>query len=211
MSKLFLSSSFAGVAGLFRSVAEESGLAKTVTFIPTASTPEKVKFYVDAGRKALQKLGFMVDELDVSVASPEEIARKLQANEYIYVSGGNTFFLLQELKRTGADRLIVEQVRSGKMYIGESAGSMIVAPDIEYAKALDDCRKAPDLQGYDALDLVDFHPVPHHGNFPFKKAVEKIIAGYEDTLKLYPISNAQALLVEGDIMTKCDAMKARAG
>ena len=56
MSKLFLSSSFADVAGLFRSLAEESSLAKTVTFIPTASIPEKVKFYVDAGRKALQKM-----------------------------------------------------------------------------------------------------------------------------------------------------------
>ena len=81
MSKLFLSSSFADVAGLFRSLAEESSLAKTVTFIPTASIPEKVKFYVDAGRKALQKMGFMVDELDVSAASTEEIAQKLQANK----------------------------------------------------------------------------------------------------------------------------------
>ena len=198
MSKLLLSSSFADVAGLFRNVAELSGLAKTVTFIPTASLPEKVKFYVDAGRKALQKMGFMVDELDVSVASPEEIARKLQSNDYIYVSGGNTFFLLQELKRTGADALITAQINRGKFYIGESAGSMIVAPDIEYAKALDDCRKAPALQDYAALQLVDFHPVPHHGNFPFKKAVEKIIASHAEKIKLYPISNAQAILVDGD-------------
>ena len=204
MSKLFLSSSFADVAGLFRSLAEESSLAKTVTFIPTASIPEKVKFYVDAGRKALQKMGFMVDELDVSAASTEEIAQKLQANNYIYVSGGNTFFLLQELRRTGADALITEQIRLGKYYIGESAGSMIVAPDIDYAKAMDDCRKAPALQGYAALHLVDFYPVPHHGNFPFKKAVEKIIANYGDLLQLYPISNAQAILVDGDILTKLE-------
>lgn len=198
MSKLFLSSSFADVAVLFRSLADESPLAKTVTFIPTASLPEKVKFYVDAGRKAFQKMGFMVDELDVSAASTEEIARKLEANDYIYVSGGNTFFLLQELQRTGADALIAAQVRLGKYYIGESAGSMIVAPDIEYAKALDDCRKAHALQGHAALKLVDFYPVPHYGNFPFKKSVEKIIAGYADTIKLHPISNSQAILVDGD-------------
>jgi dipeptidase E len=204
MSKLFLSSSFADAAGLFRDLVAESPLQKNVTFIPTASLPEKVKFYVDAGRKALQKLGFMVDELDVSVASPEEIARKLQANEYIYVSGGNTFFLLQELKRTGADVQIVAQVNRGKFYIGESAGSMIVAPGIEYAKALDDCRKAPALQDYAALQLVNFHPVPHQGNFPFRKAVEKIIASYSDTIKLYPISNAQAILVDGDIVAKLE-------
>ncbi len=31
-----------------------------------------------------------------------------------YVSGGNTFYLLQELKRTGADLLLLEQIEHGK-------------------------------------------------------------------------------------------------
>ena len=198
MRRLFLSSSFADVAGLFENLEGDACKGKTVTFIPTASNPEKVRFYVDAGRKALGKLGMVIDELDIASAAPEETARKLQANDYIYVSGGNTFFLLQELKRTGADRLIVERIHSGAYYIGESAGSMIVSPDIEYAKAMDDCRKAPGLHDYGALKLVDFHPVPHHTNFPFKKAAQKIIETYGDKISLYPISNAQAIVVQGN-------------
>ncbi|WP_252346614.1 Type 1 glutamine amidotransferase-like domain-containing protein, partial [Listeria monocytogenes] len=39
-------------------------------------------------------------------------------NDFIYVTGGNTFFLLQELKRTGADKLILEEIAKGKLYIG---------------------------------------------------------------------------------------------
>ncbi len=197
MKRLFLSSSFKDVAKVFAEFANEDLKGKTVTFIPTASVPEKVVFYVEAGKKALQKLGLTVDELELSTASSEEITNKLQKNDYIYISGGNTFFLLQELIRTGADKIIADQVNRGKIYIGESAGSMIVSPNIEYAKDLDDSNKAPDLISFDALHLLDFYPLPHHTNFPFKKAAEKIIAKYAARLELYPISNAQAILVEG--------------
>lgn len=197
MKKLFLSSSFKDVAKVFAEFANEDLKGKTVAFIPTASIPEKVVFYVEAGKKALEKLGLTVDELEISTATSEEITNKLQKNDYIYISGGNTFFLLQELKRTGADKIVADQVNGGKIYIGESAGSMIVSPNVEYAKDLDDSNKAPDLISFDALNLLDFYPLPHHTNFPFKKAVEKIIAKYASGLKLYPISNSQAILVEG--------------
>jgi dipeptidase E len=198
MRRLFLASSFADVAGIFRSWIGEPCEGKSVTFIPTASSPEKVKFYVTAGRKALEKMGLSVDELNISSAPCEEIVQKLQTNDYIYVSGGNTFFLLQEMKRTGVDKLIIEHITAGKCYIGESAGSIIVSPDIEYVKDMDDCKKAPDLQEFKALQVVDFYPLPHYTNFPFKKTVEKIIRKNEQKLKLYPMSNAQAIVVNGD-------------
>lgn len=55
-SKLFLVSSFADVSDELISFETELQ-GKTVTFIPTASKVEKVKFYVDAGKKALEKRG----------------------------------------------------------------------------------------------------------------------------------------------------------
>lgn len=86
----------------------------------------------------------------------------------------------------------------GKIYIGESAGSIIAAPDIAYAKAMDDPKAAPGLEDFKALQLVDFYPVPHFGCFPFKKAAEKIIAQHEAELALMPIDNIQAILVDGE-------------
>jgi dipeptidase E len=197
MKKLFLASSFKDVANLLGKFANESLKGKTVTFIPTASIPETVKFYVSSGRKALERLGLTVDELEISTASDEEISGKLQNNDYIYVSGGNTFYLLQELKNTGAGKIISEQISVGKLYIGESAGSMIVSPNIEYAKDMDSCKKAPNLNTFDALNIIDFYPLPHYTNFPFKKAVEKVISKYESVLTLYPISNSQVIQVNG--------------
>ncbi|MEG1408151.1 MAG: Type 1 glutamine amidotransferase-like domain-containing protein, partial [Ruthenibacterium sp.] len=131
MKKMFLVSSFKDVASIFEKF-EKNSKGKRVTFIPTASNVEKVVFYVDSGKKELEKLGMIIDELDISTASSQDIKDKLVNNDYIYITGGNTFFLLQELKRTGADLIITEQVNKGKLYIGESAGAMITSPNIEY-------------------------------------------------------------------------------
>ncbi len=53
------------------------------------------------------------------------------------MTGGNTFFLLQELKRTDTDKVIIDEVNAGKLYIVESAGAKVTAPNIEYVKGMD--------------------------------------------------------------------------
>ncbi|WP_394927413.1 peptidase E [uncultured Robinsoniella sp.] len=202
MKRIFLAASFSDVCPLFADF-ERNIKGKTVTFIPTASMVENVVFYVEAGKKALEKLGAIVDELELSTATAEEIRTKLKNNDIIYVTGGNTFFLLKELKRTGADKIIIEEVNAGKLYIGESAGAMVTAANIEYAKGMDNPKKAPGLLDFDALNLVDFYTVPHYTNFPFKKAAQKIVRQYSSELKLLPISNHEALIMVGDEIRHC--------
>lgn len=195
MQKLFLSSSFKDVANLFPVFASTDLIGKTVTFIPTAALHEKMNFYVQSGKKALEKMGLIVDELEISTAKHSEIIRKLQNNNFIYISGGNTFFLLQELQRVGADAIIIEQIKLGKIYIGESAGSIILSPNIEYVKDMDDYKMATDLDTFHALNVIDFYPLPHKNSFPFQKTVEKIISKYEETFVLTPITNSQVILI----------------
>ncbi|MGY8819379.1 MAG: Type 1 glutamine amidotransferase-like domain-containing protein [Pseudomonadales bacterium] len=195
---IFLTSSFADVADLFVAFTQGECRGKRVTLIPTASLAEEVNTYLVAAKQALVEAGLVIDELEVSAASREEIVGKLERNDYIYVAGGNTFFLLQELKRTGADKLIAEQVRAGKCYIGESAGSAVLAPSIEYLQRLDDPSAAPDLDSFASLALVDFYPLPHYGNSPFKEAVEQVLIEYRDTLDLRPFSNHQAIAIAGN-------------
>jgi dipeptidase E len=197
MKKLFLSSYFSGVAKLFSDFTDNACSGKRVVFIPTASLPEKVTFYVEADKKTLAKLGLIIDELEISTATKDEIADKISRADYIFVEGGNSFFLLQELRRTAADKLIIEHINKGKLYIGASAGSMIVSKDIEYVKYMDNPKVAQDLNGdFTALGVIDFCIVPHFTNFPFKKSAEKIVNLYSDKLDLRPISNNQAVIVE---------------
>ena len=198
MKQLFLSSSFADVENLFVSFSKGRHIGQTITFIPTASLLEDVNFYVDEGKKSLENVGFVVDELEISTATEDEISRKLGSNEAIYVSGGNTFFLLQDLIITGADKLIKSHIDDGKRYIGESAGSIILSPNIEYVKHVDDLKKATKLKSFSALSEVEFFSLPHHTNFPFEEAVEKILADYAERINLCPISNSQAIAVVGN-------------
>lgn len=202
MVNLFLCSSFSNVAGVFQQWLGTSHGPKTVTFIPTASLPEKVNFYVKSARKSFEKLGITVDDLEILSASYDEAAQKIATNDFIYISGGNTFFLLQELRRTGLDRLISDHIASGKCYIGESAGAMVLAPSIEYAKDMDDPTLAPHLKSTAGLGLTSFYTLPHRASFPFKKVVEKVILKYSHLIELKPISNSQALgLRDGTVLT----------
>ncbi len=205
MKKMFLASSFVDVADLFEKFTEEKCEGKTVTFIPTASLVEEVKFYVDAGKRALQKCGLIVEELEISTATKEKIESTIQKNDYIYITGGNTFFLLQEMKRTGADKVISQQINAGKTYIGESAGSIVLSCNIEYVKDMDDFTIAPNIGTFSSLGMIDFYPLPHHTNFPFKESVESIISSYEGKMDLCPISNTQVIVVRGDKLEVWDA------
>lgn len=74
---------------------------------------------------------------------------------------------------------------------------MITSANIEYAKGMDSVKKAPGLESFDALGLVEFYTVPHYTNFPFKKIAQKIVDTYSSSLNLLPISNHDAILVRG--------------
>lgn len=198
MRKLFLASSFSEVASLFPKFAGEEIKGKRITFIPTASLVEEVRFYVDDDRKAFEELGIIVEELEITAASPDKILEVLNRNDYIFVSGGNIFYLLQELRRKGADILITEQIRAGKLYIGTSAGSVILCPDIEFVKEMDDNSTAPELQSFTGLNIVDFYILPHYLDFPFEEITQNIVKKYGKKLDLRPISNKQVITIAGN-------------
>lgn len=201
MKNLFLSSSFVDVSEFLETFVGENLQAKTITFIPTASIPEDYKGYVENDRKAFKELGLIICELDISNTSKEKIEEIILKNDFIYVSGGNTFYLLQELQKSGADKIIVSEIEKGKIYIGASAGSVILAKNIKYIEKMDDSSKAKNLTDYNALNIIDFYPLPHHTNEPFKELVENIITEYQSKLDLVTISNTQVILVKGNDIT----------
>lgn len=198
MVKMFLTSSFIDVVEQFREFVKEDLNGKTVTFIPTASIPEEIDHYVYSAKEAFTNLGIVVEELNISTASLEEIKEKLEQNNFIYVSGGNTFYLLQELRRSGADKIIIKQVEQGKLYIGESAGTVITSPNIKYIELMDDREKALELDSFNGLNLINFYPVPHYSNEPFKKAADDVITLYNSKLNLVPFSNSEVIRVNQD-------------
>ena len=198
MKRIFLCSSFADVASILSKSVSVPLKGKTVAFIPTASIHEEYMQYVEDGRMALDSLGLIVNEIEITQCSKNKIKDVLYDCDCIYISGGNTFFLMQELRKTGADKYIIEQVEKGKLYIGESAGAMILAPNIEYAKDMDDhLTQTPDFTDFKGLGIVEFYPVVHFNSFPFEEAAQKVVHK-NSHLPLEIITNQQAIVVVGN-------------
>lgn len=199
MKKLWLVSMMHDAADRIRE-AEPDLVGRTVAYIPTAVIAEGPEGALEEmaaeETKMLESLGLTVDMLEISTAPAEKIKESLEKCDLIFVGGGNTFFLLQELKRTGADKLLVREVEKGKMYIGESAGAVVACPDIGYCAGMDDPGKAPELTEYSGLHLVDFYVVPHLGNPQMGPAAEQAIADYSGKLDLKVIDDQQMILVE---------------
>lgn len=201
MKRVFLCSSFADVAEILSKTASSPLRGNTVAFIPTASIHEEYTQYVEDGKDALRTLGLTIKEVEITQFDKNQITRILNDCDCIYVSGGNTFFLIQELRKTGTDKLIKEQVEMGKLYIGESAGTIILSPNIEYAKKMDDyLTLTPNFNDFTGLGIIDFYPVVHFNCFPFEEATRNIINEYGH-LPLKPITNQQAIVITGDAVS----------
>lgn len=197
MKKLILVSMLYQVTDLVKTIEPELA-GKTVTYIPTAGIVEETEGMVEEEATILESLGLAVDVLDVSAASYESIVNSLTKNDIIFIGGGNTFFLLQELRRSGADKILVQEVNKGKLYIGESAGAVIACPDIGYCSGMDSPEKAPELTDYTGLGLVDFYIVPHIGNKEMGEAAEKAVEEYNSRLDLKIITDRQIIQVDGE-------------
>ena len=197
MKKILLVSMLCNVTDLLKR-AEPDLNGKTVTYIPTAAIAEEIEGMAEAETRMLEGLGLTVDELEVSTASEDNVREKLAKNDMIFVGGGNTFFLLQELKRSGADQIIAREAEKGKLYIGESAGAIAACPDIGYSAEMDVPGKAPELTDYKGMGLVDFYVVPHMGHPEMGPAANSIIEKYSSVLGLKVIDDHQAILIEGD-------------
>jgi len=198
---MILTSSLYESIELVKKFLDKNTESKKILFIPTAANVEEYKKYMHLTQKAFEDFSYEVENFDVSVFSEEIAKEKLSEAKIVFISGGNTFYLLQELKRKNLITYLKERIENGLLYIGESAGSVIAAPDIEYASVIDDKTVATELDDYTGLNLVDFYIVPHFEEEPFVESSRNTVELYKDELDLKLINNKEAILVKNNNFT----------
>ena len=198
---MILTSSLYESIELVKKFLDKNTESKKILFIPTATNVDEYKKYIHLTQKAFEDFGYEVENFDVSIFSEEIAKEKLSEAKIVFISGGNTFYLLQELKRKNLITYLKERIENGLLYIGESAGSVIAAPDIEYASVIDDKTVATELDDYTGLNLVDFYIVPHFEEEPFVESSRNTVELYKDKLDLKLINNKEAILVENNNFT----------
>lgn len=201
MKKIFLTSSLKGTKDALKAFLEDID-SDEVLFIPTASKVEEYTQYVSDAKDTFKDLGININELDISDIDREIVLEKIDDCKIIYFSGGNSFYLLQELERLDLINVLREKVQNGMIYVGESAGAIIASENIEYSQEMDDKKKAKNLIDYKGLSLIDFYIVPHFKEMPFTELADAIIDQYSDKIKLVPINNKEAIIVIDDVVEK---------
>ena len=191
--KLFLCSHFSSVGSLIKEEIDN----KKVAFIPSASLHEGYTGYVGSARKLFKKLGASVTEIDISTEAYSTIQAVFEDADVIYFTGGNSFFLMDQLRKTETDELLKKELANGKLMIGESAGAIICAPTIQYIEQMDEKPEDYSQEDNEGLDLIDFYVLPHYLTAPFKKITERIMAEFSD-LNICAINNHQAIIVNDE-------------
>ncbi|WP_270202705.1 Type 1 glutamine amidotransferase-like domain-containing protein [Bifidobacterium pseudocatenulatum] len=191
--KLFLCSHFSSVGSLIKEEIDN----KKVAFIPTASLHEGYTGYVGSARKLFKKLGASVTEIDISTEAYSTMQAVFEDADVIYFTGGNSFFLMDQLRKTETDELLKKELANGKLMIGESAGAIICAPTIQYIEQMDEKPEDYSQEDNEGLDLIDFYVLPHYLTAPFKKITERIMAEFSD-LNICAINNHQAIIVNDE-------------
>ena len=191
--KLFLCSHFSSVGSLIKEEIDN----KKVAFIPTASLHEGYTGYVGSARKLFKKLGASVTEIDISTEAYSTIQAVFEDADVIYFTGGNSFFLMDQLRKTETDELLKKELANGKLMIGESAGAIICATTIQYIEQMDEKPEDYSQEDNEGLDLIDFYVLPHYLTAPFKKITERIMAEFSD-LNICAINNHQAIIVNDE-------------
>ena len=140
-------------------VSKEKLRNKKVLYITTASDGEtdSDKSWMDVEFQTILNLG-----IDKSNIFEYKIGKSnIAVNDFdiMYMMGGNTFYLLDVIRKTNFDKEIIKFINSEKIYIGSSAGSEILGNSIEPAIGYDDNNVG--MIDFTGLKLIDGLIIPH--------------------------------------------------
>lgn len=158
----------------------------------------KNKDFVEADKIALQKYGIEVTDLDLKNKTEKEINKSLAMADILLVAGGDTFYLMEKLKKSGADKAIKNFISRGGIYIGSSAGSIVCCPTIEGAEKFDNPNLAPNLENFNGMGIFDEVVIPHtHKEKYFERVKETTEKLTSKGFKVHHLTDNDVLFFDG--------------
>lgn len=166
-----------------------------VAHIITAKNPrlEENPDYVVKDRKAMEALGFNVEDIDIKGKTEKDLRKILAGKDVIYVQGGNTFYLLKYIRESGFDKVIKDLINKGVIYIGVSAGSIVAGPTIETAGWKHVDRNEVGLKDLTGMNLVPFNVFVHYGPEHTGTVGEEL---KKTKYPLHILNDSQAILIK---------------
>lgn len=197
MNLLFASKGLANAA-LTDYFTEWVGTSKRIAIITTAAAVYKQKNRNNvtlAGR--LRALGYAPQFIDIEFTDPK-ILPQFAA---VVINGGNPYYLLHHVKRSGADAVLKEMISSDIPVMGISAGLLIFLKSIAIIDWLTPEMNTIELADKSGLGVVDEIILPHYDRFVQEgKIQQSAINDFEESTKneVIGLGEFQYLHYEGE-------------
>src|SRR5688572_13069154 len=167
---------------------------KSIAYIPTAANAEQGW---DSWKKGgtwqlVQTLGAKVSIVQLEDYRNDTVVKEIEGKDIVWFAGGNPGYLAYWMKRCSLDLHLPEILSRGVLYVGSSAGAMVVGKSLEVSAwgFVDNERGAEDIK---PLGLVNFDIFPHYE----ESLHSKIKKNYKGK-KLYLLKNGEEIIVEDD-------------
>jgi dipeptidase E len=131
-------------------------------------------------------------------------ARKILDSDIVYLAGGNTYYFLAHLRRSGLLNVLERFVSRGGAIAGLSAGALILTPNIGLAGYPDFDRDSNELgltrRQCKGLGAVDFEFFPHYRR---SRRYREALLEYSRRCRspIYACPDGSGIVVEGDRFT----------
>lgn len=148
-------------------------------------------------------VGGDIDFVDLLALSIDEIKERVAFADVIYVVGGNPDYLLDLYNKTGFASLLKDTLLNEKVYVGSSAGSMVLGrrgSTNEYQNYYGEDRT---FGTTDYLGVVDFVIKPHFEAPDLPKNHKDILlkASIEEQQLIYAVRDDQAIIVNDETVS----------
>lgn len=187
------------IVNALASLVERPFASLNLSFIPTAANVEEgSKDWLIDDLVNCKNLGFpLIDIVDISALPADVIHSRLERSDIIFFGGGNLFYLMEWVKKSGLDESLPGMLKK-KTYVGLSAGTMLTGRwwstkyDVDYYD-----EKPEAIDRYNCLRFVDFFVLPHINNSFFPKITFENIEQLAKEIKepLYALDDNSAVVV----------------
>lgn len=202
--KLLLTSNGLSNNKIIKAFSELVGLPNSkihIAFIPTASNVEEGdKGWLINDYTNLKNQNFAsIDIVEISALPKEIWLPRIKAANVLFFGGGNTYYLLSWLKKSGLDKMLPELLKT-RVYVGISAGSMVPTINLRMSTSQKTYSEIIyQIKDDKGLGFVNFHIRPHFNSKFFPKArfeyLQKIAKDIPEPI--YAIDDDTAVMVNG--------------
>jgi dipeptidase E len=138
-------------------------------------------------------------KLDIDQSFSSTLQRAILNSDIIHLGGGNTYYFLKHLKKSGMLKTLIKWVEDGGVLSGLSAGAIMMTPNISTAgfPSFDKDENEDGLKNLKSMNFVDFEFFPHYRN---SKRYDKELIDYSKNLNrpIYACKDGEGIIFTGD-------------